>query len=199
MGGKRPPTLYVALIAAAAVAGAILWANSATDWDFLQAQLLSRATGWCAAAALLCALFMTPLGRLFETSAAALGRTRRALGISAALLASLHAALSLDGPLEDAWEATLTWPWLRAGLTALIILLVLLATSFPRLTRALRVRVWKPLHRLSYLAGALVVLHLFHAPFAPRRLVAAYAALLLLAIAARLLPRRRQKRSTPRA
>ncbi len=200
MERRRPVTIYVGLIAFAALAAAVVWGRTAAEWAFAQELLVARATGWCAAVALCAALLITPIARLFEARRAALGRLRRALGIGAALCAAAHAALALAGPLDGAWDAVVSWPYLRAGLVALFILLALLVTSFPRLTRALRVRVWKPLHRLSYAAAALVVLHLYSGPFAPRRAVLVYASVIGIALAVRLVPRRRrapEKRSTP--
>ncbi len=196
---KRPPlTLYVAVVAVAAVLASALWAERATEWPALRDHLLTRAVGWCAAVALVATLSLTPLSRLARRARRVV-RFQRPLGISAALLAILHALIALGGPLEDAWASVLSWPYLRAGLLALSILVALLITSFPRLTRALRVRLWKPLHRLSYAAGALVVLHLYLGPYAPRWATLTLALVLAVGLLARLLPRRRLRKppSTP--
>lgn len=159
---------------------------------------LARASGWSAAGALLLALTMTPLARAGKRLApdrlprALLPALRRAFGIAAACFALVHAATTTLGYLDRDWRSIPDQPYLRAGLVALAILVPLLVTSFPRLTRGLGVRLWKPLHRLAYVAALLVLQHLLLSPFAPRQVVlgifATAAALGLL----RLLPARRR-------
>jgi DMSO/TMAO reductase YedYZ heme-binding membrane subunit len=134
-----------------------------------------RGTGWAAFGALLLSLLVTPLGRI----AARLGRVpqlvlqpamRRALGMAAAWLALSHAFASLKGSLAWNWAALGSWPHLRAGLTALGILLVLLVTSFGAVVARSRLRFWRELHRLAYLVPLLVLQHVLLSPFAPRAL-----------------------------
>ena len=75
-------------------------------------------------------------------------------------------------------------------------------TSVPRAVRALRVRLWKPLHRLSYAAAALVVLHLVLSPFVERAVVVVVAGALGAGALARLLtlrPGRGRARSPGRS
>ncbi len=157
----------------------------------------TRAIGWTALGALACALSASPVARIARfvrprhTFPLRLGPTRRALGISAAVLALAHATLALVGPLDGAWGAVLSWAYLRAGLVALTVLAALLATSFPRVVRALRVRLWKPLHRLAYVAAALVLVHLVLSPFAPRAITLGLFATLFVVSLGRFLPRRR--------
>ena len=93
---------------------------------------------------------------------------RRAFGIAAACLALLHAATALGGYLQFDWTAFLAFSYLRVALVALIILFAMLVTSFPSLVKRLRLRAWKPLHRLGYLVALLVLEHLLLSPFAPR-------------------------------
>lgn len=154
-----------------------------------EALLGLRATGWIAALALVSALAATPIGRL----APAALRARRGLGISAAIAAIAHFAVAIGAYLGDGWaDAVLAVPWLRSGALALALLLPLLVTSFPPVVRRLGVRLWKPLHRLAYAAGALVVHHLLLAPFAPRAWAIALAIVLVaLAIGRVRLQRRR--------
>lgn len=137
---------------------------------------LQQATGYSALAALLLSLSMTPIRhlavRLGRSSAAAyLPALRRSLGITAATFALAHAALALSTYLWNSWPTVINEPFLRAGLVTLAILTALLATSFPRIVRLLRIRLWKPLHRLAYIAGIFAFQHLLLAPFADRRLV----------------------------
>lgn len=155
------------------------------------ALLALRASGWIPAIALLGAVAASPIARLVPRAAARIGRVRRWLGIAAASLAIVHAiaALAIYLPV-GAWDAIARIPWLRSGAVALAVLIPLLLTSFPALTQRLRVRAWKPLHRLAYVAILLVLHHLLLAPFAPRAWVLAMAGLVAVALSARLLPRR---------
>lgn len=152
--------------------------------------LALRATGWSAALLLAAALASTPLSRLPPLRA--LARARRRLGIAASTLALGHATLALVVYLpRDVWDTLTHVTWLRSGALALALLVALLVTSFPRVVTALRVAHWKPLHRLAYVAAALVVHHLALAPFAPRAWVLALAAVLATSLVARLSGRRR--------
>jgi DMSO/TMAO reductase YedYZ heme-binding membrane subunit len=58
----------------------------------------------------------------------------------------------------------------------LVLLLVLLATSFARVIALLRLRFFRELHRLAYVAPLLVLQHVLLAPFAPRSLALALVA-----------------------
>lgn len=157
--------------------------------------LASRATGWAAALLLLGALAATPLARLFERvggrAPARLAVARRAMGIASASFASAHGVLGLALYLEsgDRWATITQVTWIRSGALALALLLPLLATSFPRLTVALRIRLWKPLHRLAYVAAVLVVHHVLLTPFAPRTWGISLAVSLVLAALGRAIPR----------
>jgi DMSO/TMAO reductase YedYZ heme-binding membrane subunit len=64
----------------------------------------------------------------------------------------------------------------------------MLATSFPPLVRRLRVRLWKPLHRLGYLVAILALDHVLLSPFAPRAITLALFALFFAFGLLRLLP-----------
>lgn len=142
-------------------AGAAIAAN---EWSAASWIGASRASGWIAALLLLGSLAATPFGSGADPRA--VKRWRRALGISAALAAVAHLAIGLGGPLRDSLAALWSWPTYRAGTLATAILSLLLLTSFPMVVRRLRIRVWKPLHRLAYVAGGLVLLHLLRLPFA---------------------------------
>jgi sulfoxide reductase heme-binding subunit YedZ len=159
--------------------------------------VIARATGWVALSLLGLALSMTPLGRVLGRVPRAapivpgIPRLRRLLGIASAIAASFHAAVALSGYLDGAWAAVVTWPHLRAGLVALLVLLALLLTSFPPVVRALRVKLWKPLHRLAYAAAALAALHVLLSPFAPRVVALAFFGALLAVGLFRFVPAKR--------
>ena len=115
---------------------------------------------------------MSPIGRALERSGRVSKRRvtvlRRALGITTAALASAHATLALSTYLREAWHHVLAVSWLRSGFVALVILLALWATSYPALVRWAKIRLWKPLHRLAYVAFALALHHALLSPLAPR-------------------------------
>ena len=140
----------------------------------LDALELARVSGWLALSALALALCATPVRRVLRRIradhplAARAPAWRRRFGITAAVLALLHGGIAMGGYLDDARSAVLSWPHLRAGLVAACILTALLVSSFPAAVRALRIRLWKPLHRLAYVAALLVLQHLLLSPLAPR-------------------------------
>jgi sulfoxide reductase heme-binding subunit YedZ len=160
---------------------------------------LLSTTGYGALGALVLSLAVTPLSRL----AAFLGRPlpgapatagRRVLGITAAVLAAVHGLLAMATYLQWQWSTVWQWPYLRAGAVAVGILLLLLVTSFPRWVALLRLRLWKPLHRLAYVAAFLAFQHLLLAPFAGERLVLGLAGGVLVVELFRFLPPRSPRR-----
>ena len=125
---------------------------------------------------LLLSLSVNPLGRIAARlgqnglTTSGLAVTRRALGMASAWLAFVHASLALATTLRGNWAALLSWPHLRAGLTALCVLTLLLATSFGAVVARLRLSFFKELHRLGYVAALLALQHVLLSPFAPRAL-----------------------------
>ncbi len=156
-----------------------------------------RGTGYAALGALFTALSMTPLERLRSRVAAAsipatlLPALRRSFGLTAATLATLHAGIGLLTWLRETPAAVLEQPVFRAGGLALFVLWLLALTSFPPVVRALRISLWKHLHRLAYAAAFFAFLHLLLSSFAPRaRTLWLFGALATLGLL-RLLPSRR--------
>lgn len=188
------------IAAAAALAGlasaGALTLREAGQWTPARELWLARGTGWVALVSLALAVSATPLARVADRlwPERGVGRElpalRRAFGITAALLALVHTAIALGGWLGGAWAAVLSWAYLRAGLVAVLVLVVLLVTSFPPLVQRLRVRLWKPLHRLAYVAVLLVFQHLVLSPFAPRALTLTTFSVIVGVAALRLLPAR---------
>lgn len=167
-------------------------------YDMARELWLIQATGYTALGALFVALLITPTLRLVRYVTAknlnvvVWTAFRRSFGISAACFACAHAALTLTTYLQGSWPFILTSPYLRAGLTTLTILIVLLLTSFPKITRLLHIRLWKQLHRLSYIAALLLFQHLMQSPFASRQLVIVLFVGLVLFGSLRLLPAHKQ-------
>ncbi len=150
---------------------------------------LLRATGYSALGALFLSVSMTPLSRVFtrllpyRKGTAIWLAFRRSFGITAAAFGLAHGGLVLSTFLLGAWPAVVKTPYLRAGLVTLSILIALLLTSFPQMTRRLRIRHWPHLHRLSYVAVLFLFQHLLLSPFAPRtRVLALFGGLLVVSL-----------------
>jgi sulfoxide reductase heme-binding subunit YedZ len=90
---------------------------------------------------------------------------RRTLGLLAFAAALAHAAYTIASPLVEDLSHLFYEPHLRAGATVLLVLAILAITSFPA---RLRVREWKALHRLVYVAALLALHHLWLSSHATR-------------------------------
>ncbi len=190
-------------VAAVLVALGVLAAR--IDYATVRDHELAEVSGWAAVVFLFAALLVTPVRRLLDLAGRPLPKSeavafRRAFGIASAVLATAHAAIATFTWLGGSWRVVLERPHLRLGALALIVLLVLAATSFDRVIRGLRIKLWTELHRLAYVAAALVALHLMQSAFASRTLVlAAFSALVVVGLA-RALPharRRERERAAP--
>lgn len=124
--------------------------------------------GFVAGVLLVTVLTFSPLRVLFPKAPVvqALNRHRRLVGVSAAIYALLHFAIHLvyEGGTDLAQipsilHTAMTKPFQLVGLIALTILLVLALTSLHVFIRWLGGKRWKNLHRLAYVAAALVAYH----------------------------------------
>lgn len=170
---RRDAALTWLTYAAGAIAiGAVIAVGAARGWSVERDHFWIRASAWCALIALSLSLAVSPIGRALERSGRVsrkrITALRRALGITTAALASTHATLALTTYLREAWHHILAVSWLRSGFVALVILLALWATSYPALVRRAKIKLWKPLHRLAYVAFALALHHALLSPLAPR-------------------------------
>lgn len=112
------------------------------------------------------ALSISPLGYVFgKERLEKLAFARRAIGVSAAYFACLHAAIALWGQLggparlgqlPDFFIGSLT-----AGAVGLVILILMASTSFDKVIKFMTFRRWKWLHRLGYLGFTLVLIHIW--------------------------------------
>jgi len=181
--------------AALALAGACALALG-ERYAFARALWVVRCTGWGALLALGLSLCATPAARLANRLAPSsvdptlFPALRRALGLAAAALGALHLALVLAASLHGAAGALFSQPFLRSGLLSLSVLLALALTSFPAVNRAAGVKLWKPLHRLAYVAALLALHHALLSPFAPRAAALAFAGAVLAIGLLRFLPKR---------
>jgi len=118
--------------------------------------------GFVACLLLVTVLTFTPLVVLFPRSeiARTLNLHRTRVGVSAFVYAAVHFTTHLvyeGGPAI--LKSDIQKPFLLSGLTAFAILTVLAATSTRTAERALGGRRWKRIHRLAYVAAALVAFH----------------------------------------
>jgi methionine sulfoxide reductase heme-binding subunit len=124
-------------------------------------KLLHR-TGEIAIWTLFAVLTLTPLRVLFPHSRLvnALNRHRRTIGVSACIYGLLHFGCHVL--YEGGWDSLLqsfSKPFIWFGSGGLIILLILALTSNQWSMRALGGKNWRRLHRLAYLAAALLIYH----------------------------------------
>jgi sulfoxide reductase heme-binding subunit YedZ len=130
------------------------------DLGFNPVETVLQRTGQTAVILLLLSLTCTPIHNLFKLPS--IRRLRKPLGLYAALYAALHFATfaiwDYGLNLSLIWMEIREKPFILLGLVALIILLILAATSLRTLQRKLG-KTWVWLHRLVYLAGALTILH----------------------------------------
>lgn len=110
---------------------------------------------------LIASLACTPARRIFGWTWPI--RIRRELGLAAIFYASLHFLnyLVLDQGLS--WgaivEDIVKRPFITVGFAAFVLLIPLTFTSTKASVRRLGFRRWQRIHQLTYLAGALAVLH----------------------------------------
>ena len=107
-------------------------------------------------------LSLSPLRVLFPRSrfVNALNRHRRAIGVTACIYGLLH--LSSHILYEGGWDGfvrSLSKPFIWYGLSGLSILCALALTSNNFSIRKLGGKNWKRLHRLAYLAAAILIYH----------------------------------------
>lgn len=124
--------------------------------------------GFTASCLLALVLTFTPLRVLFPKwdIALALNRHRRLVGVSAFFYGALHFATHLFYELQGGAQSVgrvlkvdFTKPFLVTGMITLTILLVLAITSLHAAIRWLGGKAWKNLHRLAYVAAALIAYH----------------------------------------
>lgn len=142
---------------------------------------------------LLATLAVTPLRKLLHLSN--LIRLRRMLGLFAFFYGCLHllAWVALDHffAFAEMWADIAKRRYVTLGLAALLLLVPLAVTSTAGWMRRLGGKRWQRLHRLVYPAAALGVAHYYWLVKSDHRRPLAYAALLALLLAARLVPRLR--------
>lgn len=116
---------------------------------------------------LYCALIISPLQKIIGEPnwMKNVVFARRAIGVSAAYFAFLHAAVALWGQIGGFGGLGLlpgrfTWA-LIFGVISLAVLFLMAATSFDKVIKFMTFRKWKWLHRFVYMAGVLIILHVW--------------------------------------
>lgn len=161
-GWRRPLTVWrvagwsLGLFPAAGLAWAIVTARLGAN----PVEFLEHYTGLWALRLLLVCLLMTPLRRL--TGRHEPVQVRRLLGLWAFAWALVHfgiyAVFDLGGSLAQLGEDLVKRRYILVGFVALVVLLLLAATSTRAAQRRLGRR-WQRLHRLVYAAALLGGLH----------------------------------------
>ncbi len=152
-------------------------------------------TGYSALSLLGLCLLASPLGIVaswvgLRLSVPMLVAFRRSFGLAAAWMAAMHLLSVITQYLHGRWDTLLENVFLSSGFVAFLLLLILSLTSFPAISRLLRIRLWGELHKLIYAIAILTVFHLNLAAFAPRWVTLLSIGLLPLLLVLRLLPRR---------
>lgn len=160
----RPPvSLLKALIWVIGLLPAawLVRAGFADDLTADPVKYLTHVTGKTALASLAVTLAITPVRRL--TGLGQLARVRRLVGLFAFGYATVHLLIYFVFDrglvLAELGEDIAKRPYITVGFTAWMILVALAATSPLTMVRRLGGKRWQRLHRLVYLAVALVVLH----------------------------------------
>jgi sulfoxide reductase heme-binding subunit YedZ len=124
-------------------------------------EYVTRELGETALRLLLASLTPTPLRILLGLSWPL--ALRRLLGLFAFFYAGLHFAVWIVLDHFFDWRTmaddVVKRPWITVGVTALVLLVPLAATSTTGMIRRLGSRAWRRLHRLVYVAAMLGVLH----------------------------------------
>ena len=127
------------------------------------AEALVRATGDWTLRSLCLVLAVTPLRVISATPQ--LARFRRMLGLFVFFYGLLHllsyAWFDMGFDVAEIVRDIFKRPFILVGFAALVLLLLLAATSFNRAIKRLGARRWQALHRSVYAAALLALLHFF--------------------------------------
>ena len=159
-GPAAKPVLFVLCLLPLA------WLVYATWADRLganPAEALVRATGDWTLRSLCLVLTVTPLRVISATPQ--LARFRRMLGLFVFFYGALHllsyAWFDMGFDVPEIVRDIFKRPFILVGFAALVLLLLLAATSFNRAIKRLGARRWQALHRSVYAAALLALLHFF--------------------------------------
>lgn len=184
--------------------GALAWWSYTDDLTPNPISFVTNTLGQWTMRLLLASLSMTPLRLLFGISWPI--TLRRLLGLFAFFYACLHFSVWIvldhffDWPTMGA--DIVKRPYITVGLSALLLLAPLAATSTAGMVRRLGGLQWRQLHRLVYVAGVLAVVHFLWlakvgrvGPYVYAGWLALVLGIRLWAAARRFVSRQRQRRA----
>ncbi|MEZ5790083.1 MAG: protein-methionine-sulfoxide reductase heme-binding subunit MsrQ [Nitratireductor sp.] len=141
-------------------------------------------------------LVVTPLR---DWTGISLVRFRRMLGLTAFWYALMHLGVWLALDRQFAWSAItadlLKRPYIIVGMLSFLALLPMAITSTDGMIRRMGAASWKKLHRLAYPAGLLMALHYLWLVKSWTAEPLTYAAIMVMLLAMRLLPRQKPARA----
>lgn len=181
----------------------LVYAAVANQLGANPAEALIRATGDWTLRALCVVLAVTPLRVI--TSTPQLARYRRMLGLFVFFYGVLHLLsyswFDMGFDVPDILRDIAKRPFILVGSLALLLLVLLAATSFNRAIKALGGKRWQALHRAVYAVAGLAILHFFWMRAGKNDFgeVAVYAAVLGVLLGWRVWHHLRKRRPAPTA
>lgn len=147
---------------------AAAWLRLKIPGDQLYYIRLEQVFGFLSVVYLYVAVIASPLSKVVGEKRSAMRYllfARRAIGVSAAYFAALHALIALLAQIGGFSELGLLperFVWsLAFGAFSLVVLLIMAATSFDKVIAFMTPPRWKLLHRLIYAGGILIILHVW--------------------------------------
>lgn len=182
---------YVLAITVLISVGVFAYLRVSIQDDQLLAIRTQQVFGFLSLMYLYIALIISPLGYVIgKERVRHLAFARRAIGVSTFYFAALHGGIALFGQLggiSNLANLPEIFKWsLLFGAITLVILGLMAITSFDKVVRFMTFRKWKWLHRLVYMAGVLIILHVWmvgtHLAYSRVQIIAVVAIGLLLAL-----------------
>ncbi|HEU0266434.1 MAG TPA: ferric reductase-like transmembrane domain-containing protein [Candidatus Saccharimonadaceae bacterium] len=157
---------YIIALAVLVSVAVFAWLRLQTPSDQLLVITTEQVFGFIAAGALYATLIISPIRAIFgERKLKRLLYARRGFGLATFYFAWLHGGIALFGQLggfADLHFLPSIFLWsLAGGAVALTILTIMALTPSDQLIPHISYRAWKSIHRFVYLAGILIILHVW--------------------------------------
>ena len=193
-------TKTVVIVNCAVPVSLLAWDGATSHLGANPVNFAIRTTGLLSLIFLVLSLTVTPVTRLADWSW--LAPFRRVLGLYAFFHAVLHFSLFFlfdrAGNIVDTLSEMTMRPYLVVGMTGLLVMVPLAVTSTNRMIRRLGPKRWKLLHRLAYVAAITGALHFYMLVKADTARPIAFASVLGLLVAYRMIAHYLQLRSDSR-
>jgi ferredoxin-NADP reductase/DMSO/TMAO reductase YedYZ heme-binding membrane subunit len=190
---------FLVLVNAAVPAALLGWDSLHHHLGANPVNFLILTTGMLALVFLMLTMLVTPLRKI--TGWNWLIFSRRTLGLYAFFYASLHFliffALDRSGSVSSTLHEMLKRKYLLVGITGLLAMVPLALTSTNAMIKRLGGKRWRALHRLAYVAAIAGVIHYYMQVKADVRQPLAFAAVLGILLAWRLVPNRNHPKPAP--